>query len=304
MHVYTHPASLEHDQGPGHPEQPARLVAVLDALGTRPGVELVNAHAATVEPILLVHPAAYLDHAAALSRAGGGELGADTLVNAQSWPAVLGATGAVLGALDHALQSGEHAFAAIRPPGHHALRDRAMGFCIVNHVVVAAMTARRHGRERVLIVDWDVHHGNGTQALVERDPAIRFVSMHQWPWYPGTGASDERGVGNCFNLPMAAGLPPSAYVETLWRGVELATTGWQPDLVLISAGYDAMRGDPLGGFTLEPAHYALWIERMRERFPGVPIVGLMEGGYAPDRLAAGVVATIAAMAAQDDSYRS
>jgi acetoin utilization deacetylase AcuC-like enzyme len=295
MRVYTHPASLEHDQGPGHPEQPARLAAVLNALRSHSGVDLINANAATTDPILAVHPAAYLERAAALSHAGGGELGADTTVSAQSWSAVLGATGATLGALDHALQSGEHAFAAIRPPGHHALRNRAMGFCIVNHVVVAATAARRQGRQRVLIVDWDVHHGNGTQALVEREPDIRFVSMHQWPWYPGTGAAAERGAGNCFNLPMAAGLPPAAYVETLWRGVELATTSWIPDLVLISAGYDAMLGDPLGGFTLEPPHYARWIERLRERFPRVPIVALMEGGYAPERLAAGVVATVQAM---------
>ncbi len=295
MRVYTHPASLQHDQGPGHPEQPARLQAVLGALRETAGVDLVSADGASLDAILPVHAASYLERAAALSAAGGGELGADTLLNGDSWRATLGAAGAVLGALEHALQHNEHTFAAIRPPGHHALRDRAMGFCIVNHVVVAAAAARRHSRERVLIVDWDVHHGNGTQSLVEHDPAIHFVSMHQWPWYPGTGASDERGVGNCVNLPMAAGLPPPAYVETLWRGVELASANWLPDLVLISAGYDAMRGDPLGGFTLEPEHYAVWVERLRERFPSAPIVALMEGGYDPARLAAGVLATVAAM---------
>ena len=296
MRVHTFRGALAHDQGAGHPEGPARLTAVLDALGETPGVDIVDASLAPIDDLASVHGRAYLDRAAALSHAGGGELGADTILNAQSWTATLGASGAVLAALDGALEYGSHGFAAIRPPGHHALRDRAMGFCVVNHVVIAAHAARRRGREHVLIVDWDVHHGNGTQALVEADPAIRFVSMHQWPWYPGTGASDERGVGNCFNLPMAAGLPAGAYVESLWRGVELATTGWNPELVLLSAGYDGMRGDPLGGFTLEPGHYATWIARLRERFPGVPIVGLMEGGYDPARLADGVEATVLALA--------
>jgi acetoin utilization deacetylase AcuC-like enzyme len=159
-----------------------------------------------------------------------------------------------------------------------------------------ASAARDEGAERVLIVDWDVHHGNGTQAMVEHESRTHFVSMHQWPWYPGTGSAAERGIGNCFNIPMPAGLPPAAYVESLWRGVEQATIDWRPDIVLISAGYDAMRGDPLGGFTLEPEHFAIWIGRMRERFAGVPIVALMEGGYAPQRLADGVVATVNALA--------
>ena len=296
MRVFTSPACLAHDPGPGHPDQPLRLKAVLDALRVAADVQMADAPPASLDDLLRCHDRAYLDHAAALSAAGGGELGADTTLSAASWLAALSATGAALGALDHALATREHAFAAIRPPGHHALRDRAMGFCVVNHVAVASEVARSRGRERVLIVDWDVHHGNGTQALVEREPRTRFVSMHQWPWYPGTGASDERGVGNCFNLPMSPGLPSAAYVATLWRGIELATTGWHPDVILISAGYDAMLGDPLGGFTLEPEHFALWVARMRERFPGVPIVAMLEGGYAPARLAAGVVATVGALA--------
>ena len=295
MRVHTSGTCLEHDPGPDHPDQPRRLSVVLDALRATPNVTLVESQPASIDDARCCHDSAYLDRAAAISRDGGGELGADTTLSSGSWPAVLAATGAVLGALDHAITTGEHAFAAIRPPGHHALRDRAMGFCVVNHVAVAAAVARQRSRERVLIVDWDVHHGNGTQALVEQEPLTRFVSMHQWPWYPGTGAADERGVGNCFNLPMAANLPPAAYVETLWRGIEVATTGWTPDLILISAGYDGMLGDPLGGFTLEPEHYALWVRRMRDRFASTPIVGLMEGGYAPTRLAAGVVATVGAL---------
>ena len=299
MRVFTSADCLAHDPGPGHPDQALRLKTVLESICANTALELLEAAPASIDDAALCHDRAYLTRAAAISRAGGGELGADTTLSAGSWAAVLGATGAVLGALDHALNSGAHSFAAIRPPGHHALHDRAMGFCVVNHVAVAATVARRRGRDRVLIVDWDVHHGNGTQAMVEHEPLTRFVSMHQWPWYPGTGSSDERGAArNCFNLPMAPGLPAAAYVESLWRGIELATRGFAPDLILISAGYDGMLGDPLGGFTLEPEHYAIWVERMRGRFPAVPLVALIEGGYAPTRLAAGVVATIKAMELQ------
>jgi len=296
MNVFTARACLAHNPGDGHPDQPVRLGAVLAALKDAPGVRLVESSAASLEELLRCHDRSYLDHAARMSATGGGELGPDTPLDEHSWTAALAATGAALDALRHAVAGSGHAFAAIRPPGHHALRNRAMGFCIVNHVAVAASEARVRGAERVLIVDWDVHHGNGTQAMVEHEPRTHFVSLHQWPWYPGTGAATERGVGNCFNLPMPPGLPPATYVESLWRGVERATTGWQPDIVLISAGYDAMRGDPLGGFTLEPDHYATWTERLRERFPAVPIVALMEGGYAPSRLADGVVATVNALA--------
>ena len=144
------------------------------------------------------------------------------------------------------------AFAAVRPPGHHALRDRAMGFCLFGNIAIGAMYALARGvAERVLIVDWDVHHGNGTQALVEDDPRVRMVSMHQWPWYPGTGAAADRGPHqSIWNVPMAAGLNASAYGEALLGAVDAATTNWSPSLVLISAGFDSLAGDPLGGFTL------------------------------------------------------
>jgi len=296
MRVFTGAACLEHDPGPDHPEQPARLAAVLDRLRSTPEIAVEAAPLAELDDLLICHDRGYLERASALSLRGGGELGPDTILNHASWDATRAASGAALAALEFAMAGRGNAFVAIRPPGHHALRERAMGFCVVNHIAVAAFTARRRGAGRVLIIDWDVHHGNGTQALVEREAAIRFVSMHQWPWYPGTGADDERGVGNCFNVPMPAGLPPSTYVEALWRAVETATTDWVPDLVLVSAGYDAMRGDPLGGFTLEPRHYRIWVERLRECLPGTPVVALMEGGYTPHRLADGVAATCDALA--------
>jgi acetoin utilization deacetylase AcuC-like enzyme len=242
-----------------------------------------------------VHPEQYLIGLESMSARGGGALFLDTILSRDSWSAVLGGTGAVLAAADHAIAGRGHSFAAIRPPGHHALAAKGMGFCLVNNVVVAARHAQAAGRQRVLIIDWDVHHGNGTQALVETDPTVRYVSLHQYPWYPGTGAADERGVGNVFNVPRGPGNPPALYVGDLWAAIVAATTDWAPDLVLVSAGFDAMAGDPLGGFTLEPEHYADLTTRLRHRLPAVPIVGMLEGGYRPERLAEGVLAHLRAL---------
>lgn len=288
--VFTHPTCLKHDPGPDHPETPARLTAVLARARVEAGVELIEAQAATREPLLAVHAARYLAGLEAMSARGGGALFLDTVLSRDSWAAVLGATGAVLAAVDHAVGGRGHAFAAVRPPGHHALAARGMGFCLVNNIVVAARHAQRVGRGRVLIIDWDVHHGNGTQALVETDPTVRYVSLHQYPWYPGTGAADERGVGNIFNVPRGPGKPPGLYVADLWSAIVAATSDWAPEVVLVSAGFDAMAGDPLGGFTLEPEHYSDLTRRLRERLPAVPVVGMMEGGYIPARLAEGVAA--------------
>jgi acetoin utilization deacetylase AcuC-like enzyme len=293
--VFTHPDCVRHDPGPGHPERPARLQAILTRLIDWPEAVVRQAAPGYREALLVAHDEDHLDRLEAASHAGGGSLSLDTFVNSASWAAVLGATGAVSAAVQHAHRGEGHAFAAVRPPGHHALARSAMGFCLVNNVVVAAREAQRYGRERILIVDWDVHHGNGTQALVERDETIRFVSLHQHPWYPGTGMAEERGVGNIFNVPRGPGAPASRYVDDLWAAVVAATGGWAPDMVLISAGYDTMAGDPLGGFTLESAHYAELTVRLRERLPAAPIVALLEGGYIPERIAEGVAATIAAL---------
>lgn len=293
--VFTHPDCLRHDPGPDHPETPGRLGSLLDRLRREPGAALHDAAPADRSELIAVHREGYLRSVEALSAAGGGALFLDTILNRWSWSAAIGAAGAAIAAVDHAHGGKGHAFAAVRPPGHHALASVGMGFCLLNNVVVAARHAQRLGREQVLIVDWDVHHGNGTQALVESDGTIRYVSLHQWPWYPGTGAAEERGVGNVFNVPRGPGKPPELYVGDLWAAIVAATTGWTPALVLISAGFDAMRGDPLGGFTLEPGHYADLTRRMRERLPDAAIVGLLEGGYIPSRLADGAAAHILAL---------
>jgi acetoin utilization deacetylase AcuC-like enzyme len=288
--VFTHPACLSHDTGPDHPETSARLSTVLALFRGDPAFDVRDAAPAGLEAILRVHPQAYLDSVRAFSLAGGGALTGDTTLSAGSWDAALGAAGAVLAATSLAMEGRSHAFAAVRPPGHHALKATAMGFCLVNNVVVAAQAALAAGRGRVLIVDWDVHHGNGTQALVEQDARIRFISLHQHPWYPGTGLATERGVGNVFNVPRGPGRPSAWYVEDLWEAIAAATKDWMPDIIFVSAGFDAMLGDPLGGFTLEPDHYAQLTRRLRESLPDRPIVGLMEGGYIPARLAEGAAA--------------
>ncbi|MFN2636665.1 MAG: histone deacetylase [Gemmatimonadaceae bacterium] len=302
----SHSDCGRHDTGWGHPEHVGRLRAITRALRENPdvfhAVDHLEGRHATVEELELAHDPGYVRSVREFAEAGGGRLDADTLASPGSWDAATAATGSVLTAVDLAV-SGTHtrSFCAVRPPGHHAVRDRAMGFCLFGSVGVAAHYARsKHRLARILIVDWDVHHGNGTQALVEGEPDIRFVSMHQWPWYPGTGAAEDRGPhGTVWNIPRPGGLAPEAYVEALERGIDAATKGFVPDAIFISAGFDSLAGDPLGGFTLEIADFERLTRSVVDRansWCGGRVVSVLEGGYAPDRLAKASLAHLAALA--------
>ncbi len=285
-----------HDTGWGHPDHVGRLRAISRAF--RDDIELYHAldhreaRHATADEISLAHEASYVAQVESLANTGGGRLDADTVVSAGSWLAATAGVGAVLDAVDAAFGDGpRRSFCAVRPPGHHALRGQAMGFCLFGNVAIGARYVRaKHGAERVLIVDWDVHHGNGTQALVEDIADVHFVSMHQWPWYPGTGAASDRGPhDNVWNVPLPGGLPRQRYVDALVRAVDDATSGFTPDLVLISAGFDSLAGDPLRNFTLElddVEELTRALVSRAEQWCGGRVVSVLEGGYVPDRLGA------------------
>src|SRR4051812_6194645 len=294
-----------HDTGWGHPEHVGRIRAIPRALRDDPDLfdALVHAEArhASEDDLALAHDRAYITRVRDTVAAGGGQLDPDTIASPGSWNAACAAAGAVLDGVDMAFDGrATRSFCAVRPPGHHALRDRAMGFCLFGSVAVGAHYARqKHKADRVLIVDWDVHHGNGTQALVEQEPNIHFVSMHQWPCYPGTGAAEDRGPhDNVWNVPMRAQLPPRQYMDALQRAIEAATAGFSPDLVMISAGFDSLAGDPLGAFTLEYEHFeelTRYMVGLAEKHCGGRLVSALEGGYAPDRLGVACVRHMRAM---------
>jgi acetoin utilization deacetylase AcuC-like enzyme len=295
----SHSDCGRHDTGWGHPEHVGRLRAIPQALRSEHEffgrVHHVESRHATEEELSIAHDPRYVTSVRELAANGGGRIEPDTVASEGSWDAATAAAGSVLDAVDFAFGDGpRRSFCAIRPPGHHALRAGAMGFCFFGNVGIAAHYARRkHAAERVLIVDWDVHHGNGTQDLVEHERDIHFVSMHQWPWYPGTGAAEDRGPHrNVWNVPMRANLAPDVYVDALRSAIDAATTGFTPDLVMISAGFDSLAGDPLGAFTLEYEHFErltrFLVERAEQWCHG-RVVSALEGGYDPPRLGAACV---------------
>jgi acetoin utilization deacetylase AcuC-like enzyme len=299
--LLTHPACRAHDNGPGHPESASRLDAVLPRLDAelvrRGGAAWLEAPAATDEDLLRVHTPGHLDHLTRLDREGGGVLDPDTALGPGSLEAARRAAGAAVRATERALAGEGPAFCPVRPPGHHATADRAMGFCLFNNVAVAARVAlERLAARRVLIVDFDLHHGNGTADVFRAEPRVRYVSTHQWPHYPGTGAAGETGVGNLFHVPLPAGLPPAACTRGLLDAVDRALAGFVPSLLLFSAGFDALAGDPLGGFRWEPADCAAFTRTILERAGRPPVVSVLEGGYAVSRLAEAACLHAAALA--------
>jgi acetoin utilization deacetylase AcuC-like enzyme len=303
LRLYTHSACLQHDPGPGHAERPARLRAVLQALDLDryAALDRVEAPLATREQLLRVHSVAHVDRILAGAPADGQHrLDEDTLMSAGSVEAAGRAAGANVAAVD-AVLNGDclRAFCAVRPPGHHATRDQAMGFCLFNNVAVAAAHAlAAHGLKRVAIADFDVHHGNGTQAIFEREPRVLFVSSHQSPLYPGSGHEDERGVGNIVNGPLSPGAGSHEFRE-LWDSVLLPRLdAFRPQLVLVSAGFDAHRDDPLADIRLGHEDYAWVTERLvalaRSHASG-RLVSTLEGGYDLAALAACASAHVSAL---------
>ena len=311
--IFHHEACARHDTGWRHPEHQGRLRAVTGALErAMPALakDVETVLGAPVEPALLelVHTGDHVTRVRAAVDLASEEdrpvsLDADTVVSAASWDAATAAAGCAVDAV-RAVVTGAmaNAFCVVRPPGHHATADRAMGFCLFNSVAVAARHAIESGlASRVLIVDWDVHHGNGTQDIFYDDPDVFYLSMHQSPFYPGTGAREERGAGagegTTYNLPLPPGLPAERYVEELVGGFDLAAS-FEPDLVLISAGFDAGREDPIGGFTLRESDFrelTLELAARTRRSAAGRIVSLLEGGYNPAELGRNVVTHIEAL---------
>ena len=303
--LFTHPICIAHDPGEGHPERPSRLRVVLhklDELGFA-ALQRREAPRASREAIARVHDARLVDAILdAVPTHGHIAIDPDTLMSPDSGEAALRAAGALIAAVDAVIGAdADNAFCAVRPPGHHAEPARPMGFCLFNNVAIGAAHARaRHGLKRVAILDFDVHHGNGTQAYVEHDADLFFASSHQWPLYPGTGAASETGVGNVVNLPLRA-MSGSAEFRAAWaEKVFPALEGFRPELVMISAGFDAHRDDPLGGLQLVEADYA-WITtelaRIAKAHAKGRLVSALEGGYDLDALAASVGAHVAALMA-------
>jgi acetoin utilization deacetylase AcuC-like enzyme len=292
--LLTHPACLEHDTGYGHPERADRLRAIESALEAERFHYLAREQAplADLAAIERLHPKAYVQMVeSSIPERDHKWLDPDTVVSPGSWQAVLRATGACLRAVDQVMAgNADNAFCAVRPPGHHAEPSRAMGFCLFNTVAVAALHARaKHGVERVAVVDFDVHHGNGTQAAFWSDPDLFYGSTHQMPLFPGTGARDETGVGNIFNAPLAPGDDGDDFRLAFEQRILPALDQFAPDLLLVSAGFDAHVRDPLAQLRLVEADFAWVTEKLlaaAEKHCGGRLVSTLEGGYDLDALAA------------------
>jgi acetoin utilization deacetylase AcuC-like enzyme len=308
--LLEHPSSLEHDTG-GHPERIERIVAIDEELARRDwlGYERVSSPAVDRSVLDLVHPARYVDAIEAAAAAGGGHLDADTVISAGSFRAAQHAAGGAVALVDRLLDGGAGAvgFSAHRPPGHHALPERAMGFCLFDNIAVAARFAlSAPGLERVMILDWDVHHGNGTNDIFAESDEVLFVSIHQWPLYPGTGAASDvgRGPGRGYNvnLPVPSGTGDAVYVSLVRDVAAPLAHAFRPSLILISAGFDAHHDDPLASCEVTEAGFAGMTSVMTQVAAEleVPVGCVLEGGYSLSALASSVATTMEVLAGGGD----
>jgi acetoin utilization deacetylase AcuC-like enzyme len=301
--LVSDPIFLEHQVPQGHPERPDRLRAIATALAVAQfdGLVRMAAPGADDATLATAHEESYV----ALIRdnvpdEGFTRLDADTTLSPRSFVAASHAAGAACLAVDEVFSGrAANAFCALRPPGHHAEADHAMGFCLFGNAVIAARHAQRmHGAERVAIVDWDVHHGNGTQAIVWSDPSILYASTHQMPLYPGTGAVEETGVGNIFNAPLSPGAGGAEFFDAFTARILPAVTAFRPDLIVISAGFDAHWRDPLAAINLKEEDFA-WattaLLEIADRHAGGKVVSLLEGGYDLTGLSDSVAAHVATL---------
>ncbi len=290
---------LEHQTGGLHPERPERLRAIVDALKAAPWASslewLVPTPVETrdvIPAIARIHTVRHIHEVEALAIKGGGRLDLDTPVSPHSYEVALLAVSAWLDGIERVLATGEPAFVLARPPGHHAEKDLGMGFCLFSNAAIAASEAlQKPGIERVAILDWDVHHGNGTQHIVENNPNIAYCSLHQFPYYPGTGRSSDRGEhNNVLNIPMSAGSTIADYKPAFEQQVMPFLRNFQPDLLIVSAGYDANAADPLAGINLNPEDFGEFTDYCLQLTRRI-LFGL-EGGYDLEALGQSVVATI------------
>jgi len=296
-------AFLKHRTGRLHPERPDRLTAAVEALRDAPWADRLQWQVPTpiedgraIAWTLQLHDREYVERVRQLAGEGGGMLDPDTAVSPDSYEVALLAVGAWLDGVDRALATGAPTFVLARPPGHHAERRTGMGFCLFGNAAIAAHYALGlPGISRVAILDWDVHHGNGTQALVEDNPAIAYCSLHQFPCYPGTGSAGERGLHeNVLNVPLPPGSAIAAYQEAFAQQVVPFLQQQHPDLLIISAGYDANLADPLASMALQPEDYGEFMQQVRQALPvNMPLVLGLEGGYDLDALGRSVAATVA-----------
>jgi acetoin utilization deacetylase AcuC-like enzyme len=290
---------LKHDNGRFHPERPERLTAIVNALKAAPWAEQIEWQQPTpletrpVMPLLQqIHPQRYIETVQKIAMGGGGMLDGDTPVSSQSYDIALLAVSAWLDGVDDVFATGNPAFVLARPPGHHAERSTGMGFCLFSNAAIAAYYAlEKPGIQRVAILDWDVHHGNGTQDIVESDARIAYCSLHQSPCYPGTGKASEQGAhNNVLNLPMPPGSTLADYQPMFEQKVIPFLKDFQPDLLIVSAGYDATADDPLAGISLQPEDYGVFTNYCLQLTRRI-VFGL-EGGYHLTALAQSVVTTI------------